>query len=351
MRQIPHSRPWLTADDLSAISAALDSCMIGQGARVEELEQRLAGWVGAAGGVATASGTAAVCLALRALGCAPGREVILPSYICRSVLEAVLATGATPVLCDNGPAWVMEPANVAPHLTPRTQAIIVPHVFGIFAEVAKFRQFRVPVVEDFAQAVGHPQAPVLAGDIGIFSFHPTKCLTTGEGGMCVASDPVLLGRLQSARRSDHAAGGSRAFSPMSDLTAALGLSQLERYPFALARRKEIAARYDRALAGGVARCAPGNPTTMHFRYPLRVEGGITRYAQLFSDQGVVVRRGVDELMHRVLGLPDGEFRQATEAFAETVSLPLYPSMPEADLETCLAAARDILGANPAQTGI
>ena len=350
MKPVPHSRPWLTAGDASAISAALQSGMIGQGKRTEEFEGRMAAWVGGAGGVATASGTAAVSLALRVLECGPGDDVIMPSYVCRCVLDAVLATGASPVLCDSGPEWNIEPEGVAPLVSRRTRAVIVPHLLGIFADTGRFKEMGIPIVEDFAQALGPAGAPPLVGDIGVFSFHPTKCLTTAEGGMCVSREPGLLAKLRDARSTGHASGGSRAFSPLSDLASVLGLSQLDRYPAALERRREIASRYDRAIAGGQASRGPCRRPTMHFRYPVRIPGGSPRYAPAFLERGVIVRRGIDELMHRILGLDDRGFPGAVCSFDDTVSLPIHPSMSDREVETCASAAAEIWRANPAGAG-
>ena len=124
MKIIPHSSPWITAEDGAALQRVLSSRMLAQGALARELEQRLARWVGAVEGVATGSGSAAIALALQALN-AGGGEVILPTYVCRSVLEAVLSAGARPVLCDVGEDWVMEARHAAPLVGRATRCIIV----------------------------------------------------------------------------------------------------------------------------------------------------------------------------------------------------------------------------------
>lgn len=344
MIPVAHSKPSLTPADRDAVAAILATGMIGQGAQTIELEHQLSAWLGGTGGVAVGSGTAALTLALQAVGCGPGGEVIFPTYVCRAVLQAVCAVGSTPVPCDVGEDWLVEPAQVGPLVTPRTQAIIVPHLYGLFCDVAAFRGFNVAVVEDCAQALGPPGSHAMGGDVAVLSFHPTKCLTTGEGGMAIARAPELLTRMQKLRDDDTSGGARRLFSPLSDLAAALGLSQLRRYDSFLARRREIASCYAQALGRRGATLAPwwSRRPTMYFRFPLRIPDGLEGVAAGFSARGVTVRRGVDELLHRLAGLSDAAFPRAVRHYHETVSLPIYPALTDEELGRCAEAVRAIL---------
>ncbi|OGR97376.1 MAG: hypothetical protein A2V88_07075 [Elusimicrobia bacterium RBG_16_66_12] len=231
--------------------------------------------------------------------------------------------------------------------TSKTKAIIVPHLYGIFADVKAFRSFGFPVIEDCAQAIGSKAGPGISGDVAIFSFQPTKCLTTGEGGMAISSDERISARMR-VLRDGGGAEGRQVFSPMSDLASALGLSQLSRYGRMLARRKRIASEYSRALA----RCLPeaaeklrGLPT-MFFRFPMMLPGGVGRYQALFLRRGIHVRRGVDRLIHRLLGLPDKKFPQAVRLHRMTVSLPIYPDMSDSDVKRCTAALQALIKHGP-----
>ncbi len=344
MTPVPHSRPWITEADIAAVSDALRSQFIGQGERTAHFEARLSDWVGAAGGVAVGSGSAALVLALASLGVEADDEVVLPSYLCPEVLEAVLTIGATPVLCDGGPHWVVTPPNVRAVITAKTRAIIVPHLHGIFADVDAFRAFGLPIVEDCAQAIdGHGQRRI-AGDVAVASFHPTKCLTTAEGGMILARQPEIIAVARAIRDGTRDSPHARLFAPMSDLSAALGTSQLDRYDEALARRRGLAARYSRALTAagvtGVPVFAAGE--TMYFRFPLRRAGGVDACAAAFLDQGVVVRRGINALLHHLRGLPDQQFPVSCDLFSTTVLLPIHPSLTDNEQERCVAAAVSIL---------
>jgi UDP-4-amino-4-deoxy-L-arabinose-oxoglutarate aminotransferase len=338
LRVIPHSRPWITLQDERAVGATLESEMIGQGEETGRLEAVVSRWMGISQpGVAVGSGSAALSLALAGLGVGDGDEVVIPTYVHRSVLDAVRGTGARPVIADIGPNWVMTPDSAEPFLTGRTAAIVVPHMYGIFADVAAFQQFGVPVIEDFAQAFGGFREWPLAGDIGVFSFHPAACLTTGEGGMVVARDLELNVLLRELR--DGGCSVRRSFAPMSNLAAALGLSQLSRYRDALARRAAIAETYRQALgasAGSLLRRTPWD-RTMHLGFPITLTGGLDAFGQDFADRGITVRRGVEELMHRVIGEPDAPYALSTELFHTTVSIPIYPALTDREVGVCAQA--------------
>lgn len=335
---IAHSRPWIAAADREAVEAVLRSELVAQGDATRRFEAAMSRWLAVdQPGVAVASGAAAVQLALVSLGVGAGDEVVLPTYVCRSVLEAVRSTGAQPIVADVGPQFVMTPANVASLVNRGTRAIIVPHLYGIFADIAAFRTFGIPIVEDCAQALDRPARHPVSGDVAVFSFHPTKCLTTGEGGLAVSADPHLNRQLRAAR--DEGLRHRRVFAPMSDMAAALGLSQLARYDEMLRRRRAIAEAYKAALGEAGPRLLRRTPwnRTMHFRFVLSSEGGIDRAGAAFAREGIVARRGVDQLLHRLEGLDDERFPMATDLFETTVSVPIYPALGDADVVTCAGA--------------
>jgi perosamine synthetase len=345
MNVVPHSRPWLTAADNAAVVEALASNMIGGGSRTAEFERLIANWIGALGAVAVASGTSALALALRAVGIGSGDEVIVPSYSCRSLLTAVNSVGATPRPCDVGENWLVEPIHIEATISEHTKAIIIPHLYGLWSDTSAFHCFGIPLIEDFAQALGAQHERIMDAQVSVFSFHPTKCLTTGEGGMCATRDPALLTRLRELRCGD--GSGNGVFPPLSDVASALGLSQLSRYDSMLGRRKEIAAHYRAALGTHIDRLAPWHRLIcgMDFRFPLRVTGGLESVARQFAERGVLVRRGVDELIHRLLNLTDRQFPTSVRLFSETVSIPLHPSLSAHEVKQCSEAIRRIFASS------
>ena len=337
---IPHSRPWITSSDTDVVSAVLRSEMIGQGKRTLEFETAFAQHLGVGHpGIAVASGSAALHLALSAIGVSGG-EVVAPTYVCRSVADAIMAAGGKVVLADVGPNWVMTPANVAPLVTDRTRAIVVPHMYGIFADVLAFHRFGIPVIEDCAQAIGM-QGRSINGDIGVFSFHPTKCITTGEGGLAIARDARMNQRLRALR--DGEAGERVVFAPLTDIAAALGLNQLYSYGSALARRRSIAETYRKALGPSAIALLAHTPwhRTMHFRFPIVSDLPYADAVRAFGERGVTVRKGLGELAHRLLGQSDDQFPSAVALFERTLSVPIYPAMSAADTERCATALRSL----------
>jgi UDP-4-amino-4-deoxy-L-arabinose-oxoglutarate aminotransferase len=343
MQIIPHSRPWIDESDLRAVRDILLGEMIAQGAEVRSFENTFAEYVGCSRGVATGSGTAALVLALRALRVSAGNEVILPTYTCRNVLDAVRAVGASPVLCDVGADWNMTAETVARHVTPRTSAMIVVSTFGIANPLDSFRELNIPIVEDSCQRLvpATPSRGKPSGsEIRVFSFHATKCLATGEGGMATSPDEDLVDAMRRLRDGDDSARPDerRVASPMTDLQAALGRSQLARYGEFLARRQRIAERYFRELATDLfERPNRIQARSMFFRYPLRWRGEFLTIQRGFADRGIHVRKGVDQLLHRILKLDDRLFPVAERLFAETVSLPIYPALSEKEQDRVIAA--------------
>jgi len=352
MKPIPHSKPWITEADMLAVREVMATSMLAQGEKTRQLEHTLSEWVGGCGGVAVGSGSAALVLAMMALKVGRGDEVILPTYVCTSVLEAVLTVGAKPVLCDVGPDWLITTENVTGHVNGRTKAIIVPHIYGMFADIESFATFGVPIIEDCAQAVDGKGKRPLKSTIAIFSLHPTKCLTAGEGGVAVSGDSRLVNAMRTVRDGTERVDAGRLLSPLSDLSAALGLSQLARYHETLDRRRALAQKYRSALEpilrDGFRR--PAYQQSMHFRFPVKVPSGLDMCQTRFLQRGIHVRRGVDKLLHRFRGEPDRNFKMATLLFDTTVSLPIYPAMTDEEHAVCLSAATEIFSSATSSAG-
>jgi len=343
MEEIFHSHPSIDANDIAAINKVLYTSMLAQGILCQELEQRFSSWFRADGAVAVSSGSAAIVLALYGLCVSKGDEVVLPTYVCTSVLEAVLSVGATPVLCDVGKSWVMTTADAERCITTRTKAIIVPHMYGIFSDINSICSLGVSIIEDCAQALGGEGMQQLMGDVVTLSFHPTKCLTSGEGGMVISSDPDTIQRMRRFRDGGGSKLAARIFSPMSDIAAALAISQADRYSDMLNRRNQIAQHYIKTLES----CFPEslNQTalkqSMFYRFPIRINGGLESCQTAFKQQGIHVRKGVDSLLHRKMGLSDNDFPMAVDLFMDTVSIPIYPALSAEQESRCVDALNHI----------
>jgi len=341
---LPHSRPWIKSSDRLAVDDVLKGGMIAHGDRVQAFEQAVANYLGAAGGVACTSGTTALSLALKTLGISAGDEVILPSYVCWNVLSAVTECGATPRLCDVDDRGVATFQTARAVLSSQTRAIVAVHIFGHPCDINSISSLGLPVIEDACQAFGLEISGRLAGtlgDLGILSFHATKCMTTGEGGMLVTRNVRLLDCARSLVESvkhNNAAGAAT----MSDLQAALGLAQLERYQTFLVRRQQLFTSYHQT-ACQLTTAFPGyiGKPRFLFRYTLRAQYGFENAQAALLAQGVQARRGVDELLHRRLGLNDHDFPGATKLFSQVVSIPFYPSLTEQEQAQVLHAIQEV----------
>lgn len=290
-------------------------------------------------GVATSSGTAALHLALLALGVGPGDEVLLPAYVCSAPLLAVSHAGAVPVLVDVEPAsGNMDPLDLKKRLTRRSKAIVVVHLFGMPAAVKEFLAPGLPVIEDCAQALGACQQEGHVGtfgDLAVCSFYATKLITTGEGGMLLGRDQSLLERARDVREYDKKDSFAVRFNyKMTDIQAAMGRVQLGKLGSFLARREALAEVYTARLAAS-SWCIlpPHTQGRIYYRYVISVPRNPGLLIQRLFDRGVEAARPVYRPLHHYLeqkGYPG-----ADEAWSSHLSLPLHPSLvPEEILEAC-----------------
>ena len=200
--QISLTEANIQQDDIQNMVTAVYQKAISAGPLVRDFENKFSQFLDVVGGVATNSGTSALVLALKTLDIGPGDEVIIPSYTCLAVLNSVVQVGAIPQLTDNCYDVARMNYNLTPDLvrekiTPKTKAIIVPHMFGVPAEIDQIVEFDLPVIEDITLSLGawHKDRRVGAwGDIGVCSFHRSKMITCGEGGMLVSNNRDLYHR-------------------------------------------------------------------------------------------------------------------------------------------------------------
>ncbi|MEK6632610.1 MAG: DegT/DnrJ/EryC1/StrS family aminotransferase, partial [Nitrospirota bacterium] len=275
---IPHSRPSIDRGEIRAVTEVLRSGHLAQGAVVERFERGMAAYLGLAGGVAVNSGTMALEVALRVLGVGPGDEVILPSYVCAAPWQAVQRVRAQARLVDIEPETFQIDADLTrAAITSRTRAIIVPHLFGLPADLTRLAQLGLPLIEDCAQTLGATEQGRSVGSVGVLtvcSFYANKLLCAGEGGMVLSDDPVLLARARALREYD----GAPSLNPqatnlkMTDLQAAIGLAQLNRLPELLERRVSLARSYREALAGSSAilPVVPAGRSHVYYRFVVRL---------------------------------------------------------------------------------
>ncbi len=346
MKAIPHSRPAIGREEIAAAADVLASGQISQGEQVCQFEAAMASLIGLNGAVAVSSGTAALHLGLLALEIGEGDEVAVPSFVCTALLNAIRYCRAVPVLVDIDPgSFNMDVRDLKRRLTARTKAIIVPHLFGLAADIGEIVALGVPVVEDCAQSLGSRYRGAYTGSFGVlsvFSFYATKVICTGEGGMIAAHDASLLARIRDLRDYDGKDDGALRYNyKLTDLQAALGLTQLRKLPDFIGRRRAIAGRYDGSFReqGLSVPCCPGDRDHIYYRYVIRTE----RQAELLEagrKAGIDYRRPVFRPLHQALGLSG--YPQTERAFRECLSIPLYPALGDAEVDAILCHVRAVL---------
>lgn len=248
--QIPVARPAIGQDEISAVTAVLESGMLASGERVAEFERNFADYCGSTHAVAINNGTAALHAALLAADIGQGDEVIVPSFTFFATASAVSMTGAKPVFADvHERTFNIDPAQVENAVTPRTKAVIGVHLFGQPFDVTGVEQVceshNLTLIEDAAQAQGaisNGQRAGAMGHMGCFSFYATKNMTTGEGGMVTTSDKAFNERLRllinhgQSEKYLHTRIGYNY--RLTDVAAAIGLVQLKKLEkFNMRRRK------------------------------------------------------------------------------------------------------------------
>ena len=344
---IPHSRPALGEAEAKAVAEVVRSGWIAQGTQVAAFEQAMAKVTGQAHGVGVSSGTAALYLALMALKIGSGDEVVIPSYVCTALWHAVRLTGAKPVLVDIEPAtYQLSLRAIASALTRHTKAVIVPHMFGLPADIETLKSHGIPLIEDCAQTLGVTVRGTSVGGTGelaICSFYATKLLTAGEGGMVLGREESLVCRVQTLRQYDEQDSLERAFNyKMTDMQAALGLCQVARLESFLARRQAIAARYHKAVRQVGLTPPSAAPGLEHgyFRYVVRLSGPVGPALDRARTLGIGCRPPVFRPIHRYLGLSG--FPETDAAWERALSIPLYPSLSDAEVDRIARALPTIL---------
>ncbi|NGN93031.1 DegT/DnrJ/EryC1/StrS family aminotransferase [Nocardioides sp. KC13] len=355
-------QPWLGDEEVEAVTEVLRSGWVAQGPRVAEFERRFAASQQAAHAVATSSCTTALHLALVVAGVRPGDDVVVPSFSFIATANAAVYVGARPVFADvSVETGNLTAATVREALTPRTTAVIVVDQGGVPVDLDAIREVCDPlgivVIEDAACGAGstYRGRPVGAGaEIAAWSFHPRKILTTGEGGMLTFAREDRAVRARKLR--EHAMSVSAAdrhaslVSPpesydevgfnfrMTDLQAAVGIVQLSRLPEVVARRRELAAVYAKAVADidglrAVADPAWGTCNFQSFWIEIGSAYGTDREDLLtaLAEAGISARRGIMAAHRQPAYEASGVSLPVTEHLTDnTLILPLFHQISDSE---------------------
>ena len=348
---ITHSKPTIEQDDIRAISDVLNTGQIAQGPMVGKFEKELSKFIGVKGGVATNSGTSALHLALLALDIKKGDEVIIPSYVCTALLNTINYVHAKPVIADiNTEDFNISVADIEKKINYRTKAIIVPHMFGLAADIDEILNFGIPVIEDCAQSIGATYKGKMVGSFGVismFSFYATKMLATGEGGMVVSNSDELLERMRDLRDYDFKSNYKVRYNyKMTDMQAALGISQLSKLPTFIDKRKLIARYYSEEFSRleVILPTAKKYKEHIFYRYVIKTikDADIKRCFDDFKKKNVICDSPVYKPLHVYLGLSKKDFINTEEITNSAISIPIYPSLTSNELNYISGIVKDVL---------
>lgn len=355
---IPAAKPLIGEEEREAVDRVLQSGMLAQGPEVAAFEKEFSAIVAGRHCIAVNSGTSGLHMALEAIGMDTGDEVIVPSFTFAATANSVALTGATPVFVDIDPrTFNIDPAAIEAAITPRTKAIQPVHLYGQPAAMKEImdiaRRHNLLVVEDAAQAhmASLDGTPVGAfGDAGVFSFYPTKNMTSGEGGMITtASDEIarqsrLLRNQGMEKRYENEIVGFN--TRMTDIHAAIGRVQLRKLAKWTEQRQANAKFLNEHLTGVVVPYVAPGAVHVYHQYTIRVVG---HDRDAFGAE--MTKRGVGNgvyypiPVHRLpsFGLTF-DLPNTTSAANEVLSIPVHPALSQSDLETIVSVINSIASA-------
>jgi perosamine synthetase len=329
---IPHNRPLITAEDRAAVDAVLSSGWVAQGPQVEALEAEFVRRYVGGGACAVSSGTAALYVALKALGIEAGAKVAVPTYACSALLNAVFMAGASPVVLDVLPdSFCLDPALLAEQ-TPAVDCVIAVHTYGAESDIEALKKSANLVIEDCCHTPGGcGRAGLLgqAGDAAVFSFYATKVITGGQGGLVWSANREVVERVEDYRQFDCRDSYMPRFNlQMTDIQAAMINSQMSRLSVIRARRQAIAHAYLAALPAGISvQSGLADDGRMPYRFVVLAPDLAIRDAlrQHMEQAGINCTVPIEryELLHRYLKLDAVEFPVAERLVDTTLSLPIH----------------------------
>ncbi|MDO8307747.1 MAG: DegT/DnrJ/EryC1/StrS family aminotransferase [Actinomycetota bacterium] len=355
---IPAARPVIGAQERAAVDRVLASGLLAQGPEVAAFEAEFSSVVADRICVAVNSGTSALHLALLAAGIGPGDEVIVPSFTFAATANAVALTGAVPVFADIEPRhFCLDPAAVEAAIGPRTRAVMPVHLYGHPSDLRRLREIcerhDLLLFEDAAQAHAASMDGVPVGAWGIagsFSFYPTKNMTTGEGGLVATADEGLARKIRLLRNQ----GQERRYeneivglnNRMTDIHAAIGRVQLRQLAGWTADRQANARFFDEYLEGVVTPAVADGAAHVYHQYTIRVVGlDRDEFAAHLAAKGVGTGVYYPIPNHRLPAFArDVDLPETERAALECLSLPVYPSLTEAEREQVATAVNDVAAA-------
>jgi perosamine synthetase len=366
-RQIPLARPYLDGREEELVLDVLRSGNLALGPVYRRFEEAFATAAGTRYAVACSSGTAGLHACLARLGVGPGDEVITSSFSFVASANVILFQRATPVFAEMDElTFNIDPDAVEAAITPRTRAILPVHIFGYPCDIDRIgeigRRHGVPVIEDACEALGASIDGRPVGTFGnpaVYGFYPNKQITTGEGGMITTDDPDVERELRSIVNQGRSDNGDWLVHQrlgfnfrMDEMSAAVGLAQLEKLELMLEGRARVARRYNELLAGvpGVERPYEGPHARSWFIYHVRLDPSIDRRVVIdaMADRGIATRPYLPAIHlqpeYRRLGMREGMLPVTERVSLSTLALPFFIQLEDQDIEYVCSSLREVIEA-------
>lgn len=358
MKHFPVAKPYITATERRYVDDVLRSGQLSLGPKYLEFEKKFARHIGTRYACSVNSGTAGLHLAMLAADIGPGDEVITSPFSFIASSNAIIYTGAKPVFCDVDPdSYNMDPSRVEKLITKKTKALLVVHIFGQSTDMAPImkiaKKYKLKVIEDACESIDakyHGRKTGTFGESAVFAFYPNKQMTTGEGGMIVTNSKKIYDYCCSLRNQgrgptmdwlDHRYIGYNY--RLDEMSAAVGLAQLEKLDWMIAQRRRVAAAYNGALKPFkqlviTPRTMPGNTHTW-FVYVVRLADPRVTRDKVIAE---LLRQGIHtkvylpsihrfEVYRKKFGYRQHQFPISEGISATTIALPIYIGLSPQDL--------------------
>ncbi|MCU0822679.1 MAG: DegT/DnrJ/EryC1/StrS family aminotransferase [Spirochaetes bacterium] len=379
--EIPFHRPYTTEDEVNAAAECIRKGWLTMGEKTLEFENRFRDYIGIDHAVAFNSCTAALHLALHAIGLKPGDEVIIPVTTFAATAEVVIYFNARPVMVDiERDTHLIDAFRIEEKITGRTKAVIPVHFGGQPADMDETmsiaKKYNLRVIEDAAHslpATYKNRNIGTIGDITCFSFYATKTLSTGEGGMATTRNPEWADRMRVLRLHGISRDAWKRYTKegtweydvvdagfkynITDICSAIGIEQLKKIDYMQARRENIVSMYDSAfqnLDGLILYKIKADRKSSHHLYPVKLNLEALKISRnQFIDE--LKKRGIMTSVHFIplyrftyyqkLGFKKEDFPKSEWVFDRTISLPVYPGMNDAEIDYVIENVTDIIKSN------
>lgn len=368
-KNYPIAKPYIAEQEEKYVLEVLRSGVLSIGPKVEEFEKKFAEFAGTKYACAVSSGTAGLHLAMIAAGIGPGDEVITSPFSFVASANSILYVGAKPIFVDIDPVtYNMDPAKIEEKITYKTKAILPVHILGQPADMdpimALAKKYKLKIIEDACESIGATYKGKKVGTFGesaVFAFYPNKQMTTGEGGMIVTNDEKLdklfrslrnQGRAENRQWLDHERLGYNY--RMDELSAAVGLAQIENIDFLLSERAKIADLYNKFLSShsdlvGIPEAADRNSHTWFVYAVLLKNKNRDSVMKSLAAEGISAKPYLPSIhlfsfYKKLFGYKEGDFPVSENVSNRTLALPLYIGLKEPDVKYICEKLLNLLNA-------